>query len=62
MSALPFKPDAPFYIGSTDIFDFQRITGFRRWNTWLSDVAAQKWGRTDAVPLGERSLAQGGRQ
>lgn len=31
----PKKYDEPFYIGGLDIYDFQRKTGFKRWNTWM---------------------------
>lgn len=31
--------DAPFYIGELDIYDFQRKTGYKRWNTWIAAQA-----------------------
>lgn len=27
------KQDAPFYVGSTNVFDYQAATGVKRWNT-----------------------------
>ena len=32
------KSDAPFYIGTTNIYDYQ-ATGFKRWNTWRAAAA-----------------------
>jgi hypothetical protein len=41
MTAKQFKEDPIFLIGSTNIYDFQRIVGFKRWDTWLANVAAR---------------------
>jgi len=33
------KFDEPFYIGTTNIYDYQRVTGYKRWNTWIASQA-----------------------
>lgn len=30
--------NAPFYIGEVNIYDYQRATGFKRWNTWRASL------------------------
>jgi len=32
-----FKRDAPFYIGTLNIFNYQR-TGFKRWDTFIAQL------------------------
>lgn len=32
------KRDAPFYVGSTNLFDYQAPTGAKRWNTLRATV------------------------
>lgn len=33
------KRDAPFLIGSTNVFDYQAATGLKRWNTLVAATA-----------------------
>lgn len=33
------KCNAPFYVGSTNIYDYQARTGFKRWNTLQASAA-----------------------
>lgn len=32
------KQDAPFYVGSTNVFDYQARTGMKRWNTLVASA------------------------
>lgn len=33
------KTNAPFYIGTTNVYDYQAPTGFKRWNTLQASAA-----------------------